>query len=433
MSALPPIEQQIQMAMRYTVHFTRDLFVPHNPLLARIVHDEQGSPPRVLFVVDRGVVDHHPRLLPAIDTYCRHTSLLQGGLPLLVPGGEAIKNDPTQIIRICEAVNAAGLCRHSYLAAIGGGAVLDAVGLAAALAHRGVRLIRVPTTVLAQCDSGVGVKNAINAFDKKNFLGSFAPPYAVLNDADFLTTLPPRDWRGGLAEAVKVALIMDADYFAFLEAHIAALVARDLGVMRQAIYRCAVLHCGHIARCGDPFELGSSRPLDFGHWAAHRLEALTCHRLRHGEAVALGIALDTTYSHLVGLLDEASWGRVIALLRQLGFALYIPELEWKLEAPDHPRSLLRGLVEFREHMGGPLAVMLLRAIGEGVEVDEIDHELVRRSVRILADLNENAAEKGSASRRVSVGHQEMRRRHCSEDLIQRIVYAGQRLLHAGRD
>ncbi len=396
MPALPPIEQQIRVTLRYTVHFTRDLFAPDNPLLARVVDGGHGSSNRLLFVVDRGVVDHHPRLLPAIETYCRRASLVQGGPPLLVPGGEAIKNVPAWTVRICEAMNAGGLCRRSYLVAVGGGAVLDAAGLAAALTHRGVRLIRVPTTVLAQCDSGVGVKNGINAFGKKNFLGSFAPPYAVLNDADFLTTLSPRDWRGGLAEAVKVALVKDADYFAFLEACAAALVARDLGTMRQVIYRCAALHCEHIARGGDPFELGSSRPLDFGHWAAHRLETLTRHRLRHGEAVVLGTALDATYSHAVRLLDEASWRRVITLLRRFGFVLYVPELERRLEAPGHPGSLLRGLGEFREHMGGPLTIMLLRAIGQGVEVHEIDHELVRRSIRILAELNASAGQGDSA-------------------------------------
>ena len=145
------------------------------------------------------------------------------GAPLLFEGGEHLKNDPLNVTIVQQAIHAAGLCRHSYVAAVGGGALIDMAGFAAATAHRGVRLIRVPTTVLAQADASIGVKNSINAFGQKNFIGAFAPPVAVLNDVDFLTTLSQRDWIGGVAEAVKVALIKDADFFAFLEKHAGSL------------------------------------------------------------------------------------------------------------------------------------------------------------------------------------------------------------------
>jgi 3-dehydroquinate synthase len=202
---------------------------------------------------------------------------------------------------------------------IGGGAVLDMVGYAAATAHRGIRLIRVPTTVLAQNDSGVGVKNGINAFGKKNFLGTFAPPYAVLNDIDFLTTLDDRDWRSGIAEAVKVALIKDANFFEFITTNAKALARRDMDSMQHLVYRCAQLHLNHIANSGDPFEKGSSRPLDFGHWAAHKLEQLTHYNLRHGEAVAIGIALDTTYSYMAGMLSRSDWQQVLETAENIRF------------------------------------------------------------------------------------------------------------------
>ena len=215
--------------------------------------------------------------------------------------------------------------------AIGGGAVLDAAGYAAATAHRGIRLIRVPTTVLAQDDSAMGVKNGINAFGKKNYLGTFAPPFAVINDVAFLQTLPDRHWRAGVSEAIKAALIKDRAFFDFLESQAAALKARDLVAMEQVIRRCAVLHLSHIASGGDPFELGSSRPLDFGHWSAHKLEQLTDHRLGHGEAVAIGIALDTTYSYLAGFLPEDDWRRIISLLPALGLSVYVPELGQNLD------------------------------------------------------------------------------------------------------
>jgi 3-dehydroquinate synthase len=270
---------------------------------------------------------------------------------------------------------------------IGGGAVLDMGGFAAATAHRGIRLIRVPTTVLAQNDSGVGVKNGINAFGAKNFVGTFAPPYAVINDREFLRTLDDRDWRSGIAEAIKVALIKDRAFFESLaiDAERLAPPTRDPDAIERLVHRCAELHLEHIATGGDPFELGSSRPLDFGHWAAHRLEHLTAYRLRHGEAVAIGIALDTTYSWLLGLLSEAEWVRIMSLFDHLGFMLFVPELEAHLDHPTHDRSLFRGLREFQEHLGGRLTIMLLRGIGRPIEVHEIDQEVYRKAIQHLRE------------------------------------------------
>ena len=299
------ITQQFQVSYRYQVHFTRDLFGEGNPLFQEAVTALGGEfPKKILVVVDRGVHRHHPRLLQNIEAYCRaHSGRLDlVGAPWLLAGGEAAKNDPLYVTILHQAINAAGLCRHSYVAAVGGGALIDLAGYAAATAHRGIRLLRVPTTVMAQLDAAVGVKNGINAFGKKNFLGAFAPPAAVLNDSRFLPTLAPRDWIGGVAEAVKVALIKDRAFFEFLEKSAPALGRRDLEVMEEVIRGGARLHLEHIAGGGDPFEGGSSRPLDFGHWSAHKLEQLSGFRLSHGEAVAVGLALDCTYSYLAGWL-----------------------------------------------------------------------------------------------------------------------------------
>src|SRR6476646_7125322 len=156
---------------------------------------------------------------------------------LIIPGGEQIKNDKRSFNRIVESVHMYGIDRHSYLTAIGGGAVLDVVGYAAAVSHRGVRHIRIPTTVLSQNDSGIGVKNGINYFCNKNFLGTFSPPVAVFNDDIFLTTLSDRDWRSVISEAIKVALINDADFFALLEEHALQLSNRDLDTMKYLIHR----------------------------------------------------------------------------------------------------------------------------------------------------------------------------------------------------
>lgn len=385
---LQPIHQSVPVIFHYDVYFTNGLFKLENSLLAQVVAaDRELGVKQVIAVVDSGLMHHHRTLLQQLTAYTEQYSniLHLVGEPIIVPGGEAAKNDPTWIEQIHQVIDSVGLCRHSYVLAIGGGAVLDMVGYAAATAHRGIRLLRVPTTVLAQNDSGVGVKNGINAFGKKNFLGTFAPPYAVLNDFDFLTTLDERDWRSGISEAIKVALIKDAGFFDFIATHTAALARRDMDSMQQLIYRCAQLHLKHIATSGDAFEMGSSRPLDFGHWAAHKLEQLTDYSLRHGEAVAIGIALDSTYSYLLGLLCELDWQQIINTLKSLGFSLYVPQLSPANPESNNSPCLFRGLTEFREHLGGELTLMLLQGIGQGIEVHEVDISLYRQAITLLAD------------------------------------------------
>jgi 3-dehydroquinate synthetase len=267
--------------------------------------------------------------------------------------------------------------------AIGGGAHLDVVGFAAATAHRGIRLVRVPTTSLAQADSAVGVKNGINAFGKKNFLGTFVPPHTVIVDSLFLSSLPARELRCGFAEAVKVALIRDARLFEWIEANADSLAQGDLSLAERLIHRSAELHFDHITAAGDPFEAGSSRPLDFGHWAAHKLESLSNYSLRHGEAVAVGIALDSIYSARCGLLDVTSVGRVLALLQRLGFSLENDLLDCK--DTEGQLRLLEGVEEFREHLGGKLSVTLLAGIGQGIQVSDMDDAEILTSIEQLRE------------------------------------------------
>jgi 3-dehydroquinate synthase len=255
------------------------------------------------------------------------------------------------------------------------------VGYVAATTHRGIRLIRVPTTVLAQNDSGVGVKNGINAFGVKNFVGTFAPPFAVLNDSDFLATLNRRDRIAGMAEAVKVALIRDASFYHWLEAHADELAQFELQAVSLLICRCAELHMRQISTGGDPFETGSARPLDYGHWAAHKLEMLSHHELRHGEAVAVGIALDARYSVAKGMLADGEDTRICRLLERLGFPLWHPALETR--AADGRPALLGGLTEFREHLGGELTITLLAGIGRGEEVHDMEEAEVLRAITWL--------------------------------------------------
>lgn len=277
--------------------------------------------------------------------------------------------------RILKAINDNRICRHSFVVAIGGGAVIDMVGYAAAIAHRGVKLIRIPTTVLSQNDSAVGVKNSFNILGKKNFLGTFAPAYAIINDNNFLTTLHQRDWISGIAEAVKVALIKDETFFEFIEENSTRLQTREMEAMEYLVYRCAEMHMEHIAQGGDPFESGSSRPLDFGHWAAHKLEYMTNYQLRHGEAVAIGMALDLVYTHFIGLINKDTLDRILNVLEQIGFDLYIPiKMDSELD------ELLNGIQEFREHLGGELTITLISEIGAKHDVHKIDISTMGKAI-----------------------------------------------------
>ncbi len=365
--------QEFSIRYDYPVYFTERVFDQDNPVFEQAMRrGEPSKRHRFVAFVDANVAACWPALGHEIAAYARaHADAMDlVGQPEAVPAGEQVKNDPSFVARLQRRLGDLAIDRHSYVVAIGGGALLDAVGYVAATTHRGVRHVRVPTTVLSQNDSGVGVKNGVNAFGKKNFLGCFAPPHAVLNDIAFLRTLHPRDRISGIAEAVKVSLIRDAAFFNWLEANADRLREGAPAALARMIRRGAELHMRQIAHGGDPFERGSGRPLDYGHWAAHKLEALTAHELRHGEAVAIGVMLDTRYSVQIGLLPEGADERVYALFKRLGFHLWHPAIESR---GDHERPLiLDGIEEFREHLGGDLTVTMLSAIGSGEDVHALD-------------------------------------------------------------
>ena len=195
-------------------------------------------------------------------------------------------------------------------------------------------------------------------------------PYAVVNDFQFLHTQPEDTRRAGLIEAVKVALVRDGEFFDWMEANVTKLHALDEAALEEAVERSALQHARHIALGGDPFELGSSRPLDYGHWAAHKLEQLTDFELGHGEAVSVGVALDTLYAAKVGILDPADAERVLQVIEKLELPIWHEALE--LRDAHGRRRVFNGLEEFREHLGGELTVLLLSEVGVGIDVHEID-------------------------------------------------------------
>ncbi len=381
------IKRTIRIDYEHRVFFTLGVFNTANPLLKDIL-TEDPRPAKALVVLDEALAMGRPDLAKEIEgcfaTFAEQVELVCP--PLIIEGGERTKNSYFHVSEIHSEVDRYHIDRHSYIMGVGGGALLDMVGLAAATAHRGVRHIRIPSTTLGQNDAGIGVKNGINAFGKKNFIGTFSPPYAVINDFQLLSSLPERDKRAGYIEAVKVALIRDGAFFESLERDAPRLAAFEPEAMQTLIRRCAELHIEHIVNSGDPFEFGSARPLDFGHWAAHKLEQLSDHNIRHGEAVAVGIALDVLYSRNIGLLDGASCERILRLIQGLGFDLFANEL-LNLDA-DHQLVVLRGLEEFREHLGGELTLTMLKAIGHPLEIHEVN---LPKMVDSIHDLRRRAA------------------------------------------
>jgi 3-dehydroquinate synthase len=363
------------VAFRHRLRFTHDVLGSDSQVLSDLLESSEGRVPKVQFWVDSHVAEANPDLKQRVHSFSRRNSerfQISGNLQI-VPGGEAIKNDVHLLEQMLKVINEANLDRRSYVVVIGGGAVLDAVGFAVAIAHRGLRLIRIPTTTLAQADSGIGVKNSVNLFHKKNWLGTFAVPWGVINDRSLLATLSDRDFRCGFSEAVKVACLKDPAFFEQIH--------RDAESIRKRGEACwttiedsARWHLRHITAGGDPFEMLEARPLDYGHWSAHKLEAMSDFDLRHGEAVAIGVAVDTVYSSLVHGLPQSDADRVLQALERLGLLFDHPALQ-RID------ELFQGLEEFRQHLGGRLTVTMLEAIGRPIDVHDIDRSRMEQAIQ----------------------------------------------------
>ncbi|MCY7297263.1 3-dehydroquinate synthase [Alteromonas sp. a30] len=367
------IQATFSLPFSYPVTFTENAFNTDNSTLITLLAqaNSQNRKAKTVIIVDKGVADANPELCENMQKYFlhHHTKAQLLHEPLVIEGGETGKHY-TNVEMLYRFLLKHQVDRHAVVIAIGGGAVLDTVGYACATFHRGVKLLRMPSTVLAQNDAGVGVKNGFNALNSKNLIGTFAPPLAVLNDFSLLENLPARDRRAGLAEAVKVAAIRSKTFFEWMEQNAEALATFEDEASHYAIAECARLHVHQITQSGDPFESGSARPLDFGHWAAHKLESLSKYHVRHGEAVAIGMALDTLYASKIGILSYQQCYRFIGLLERLGFVLWHPALELTDDA-DEP-AVFAGLEEFRQHLGGNLCITLLTQMGTGKEVGSID-------------------------------------------------------------
>lgn len=378
------ISQQITVQWDFPVVFTQGVFEPGNPVLVDTLNRlRETRRHRAMVFVDSFVAQANPQLLEQICAYfAAHPQEIElAAPPKIVTGGEAAKNDFGLVDGFMRLLLEHRLDRHAFVLIVGGGAVMDSVGLAAALVHRGLRQVRIPTTVLGQNDAGVGVKNGVNFYGGKNAIGTFAPPFAVLNDFNFLRSLPDRDWLCGVAEAFKVAIIRDRPFFEWLCAHATQFPARDPESMQFLVQRCAELHLEHIRTTGDPFEYGRARPLDFGHWSAHKVELMSGFRISHGEAVASGVLLDSIYAQMQGWVNSEELNAIAGGLQRSGFELWFEELEFRDALGQ--RVVFGGLRDFQEHLGGELCVTYPQGIGFRHEVNEIDLAKMELAVQEL--------------------------------------------------
>ena len=375
-------KQEINLTIQFPVLFRTAIFeTPVAEYWPEVIQSDK--PADAIFFIDENVSKCHPQLIEKIKRWNQEFNGLSDHSPIhLVPPGETLKNDFVATVALSEKMVKAKLCRHSYVFIIGGGAVLDAVGFAASITHRGIRQVRIPTTVLAQDDSAMGVKNGTNFNGVKNLLGTFCAPHAVICDGDFLTTLEQRDWVSGVSEAFKVAIIKDLDFFHFLSLNTAEIPKRNPSVMHEIVKRSAKIHLNHIALGGDPFETGNSRPLDFGHWSAHKLESMSLGKLRHGEAVSIGIALDLFCAKNLGLISMPEVELILTAMQAATLPIWSDLLNREVEVID-------GLREFQEHIGGELNLTMPNGLGEKIEIKELSPQTVHKALTELKLYLEN--------------------------------------------
>jgi 3-dehydroquinate synthase len=295
---------------------------------------------------------------------------LPGAVDIIVPDGEQAKGWEA-LNRIFDRLLAAHCGRDTLIVALGGGVIGDLAGFAAAVYQRGVPLVQVPTTLLAQVDSSVGGKTAINHPAGKNMIGAFHQPLAVIADVATLDTLPDRELRAGIAEVIKHGLALDSAFFEWIERNIDSLGKKNRDALVYAVRRSCELKARIVA--ADEKEAGARALLNFGHTFGHAIEAATGYGTwLHGEAVAAGMVMATELSFLMGHLKKADVERVRELLKRAGLPLAGPALA--------PERLIELMAHDKKAAGGRNRFVVLEALGRAALRSDVDAAQVRRAV-----------------------------------------------------
>jgi 3-dehydroquinate synthase len=289
----------------------------------------------------------------------------------LFDDGEPAKTMRT-VEMLCRALTRAGADRKSLLVAVGGGVVGDVAGFVAASYLRGVGLVHVPTTLVAQVDSSIGGKTGVNLPEGKNLVGAFYPPRLVAVDFDLLRTLPEREFRSGLAEVVKYGIIADAKLFGYLEKNLERVLRRDSAALAYLIPRCVQIKATVVSR--DERESGLRETLNFGHTFGHALESVTKYRrFKHGEAVAWGMMAAALLGHEIGMMAADEVSRVVALVRRMG-----PLPAWPRVTP---KKLMEAMRADKKTQAGKLRFVLSPRIGVARSVDGVPLDAVESVLR----------------------------------------------------
>lgn len=364
----------------YRVDVTDGVFSPDNPLLARYVEGR-----RVVAFVG-----------PTVDRlYGRQLRAYLGAH--LDPGHWSVHPIATgehnkslaSAEKVCATAKAAGLDRHGVMLAVGGGIVADIVGFAASMYARGIRYIKVNTTLVGQVDVGVGVKTGVNGLHTKNMFGAYHPAHASLNDPALLGTLPAREIRCGLAEIVKMAVILDGDLFRALERHPDVFLRsghRPDAELETYVVRTS-MRLMMEELCPNLREHELARLVDFGHTFSPVIETAGGHRLEHGEAVAVDMALSAHLARLLGLTDAATCERVVALLERIG----LPVFDAATCTPDQMTQALRATWQRR---GRRLHLVVPTGIGKAAFVDDLE-DIPQETLRAALDALAARAAKGA--------------------------------------
>ncbi len=360
-SMLPPIET-LTVAMgerRYAINIGSGLLQQLSPIV------EKSAGGRILVVSNTTVFPLYGKTLVAqlkahgIDT-----------LEVVLPDGEEYKDWQT-LQRIFDALVTHACDRKTTLLALGGGVVGDMVGFAASAYQRGIPFIQLPTTLLAQVDSSVGGKTAINHPLSKNMIGAFYQPKLVVIDTDTLATLPAREYQSGLAEIIKYGVALDRLFFDWLEVNMQALIQRDGDALAYAIRRSCEIKAAVVA--DDEFEtkkIGGRALLNFGHTFGHAIEtALGYGEWLHGEAVACGMAIAAEFSFALGRIDQQTMIRIIAIINQAGLPVVRPDIS--------AETMIEHMSRDKKNEAGTIRLILLEALGQS----QVDGSVSRETIQ----------------------------------------------------
>ncbi len=358
-----PITTSVHRSSTYSIHVSSDENTSLKALAEAI-----GN--RMVAVITDETVDalHAERLSQWLSG---HVSKV---LKIVLPSGESSKSLPAAC-HLLDWLAQSDMRRRDIIVAVGGGAIIDAAGWVASIYMRGISYINVPTTLLAQVDAAIGGKVAVNHDIAKNLIGSFYAPDAVVSCTDWLSTLDSRQFRSGLAEAIKMAVISSRQLLAFIEQHLESLAALDPSCLQSLVQAASAIKCTLVER--DPYEVDLRRTLNFGHTVGHAVETVTGYGpVLHGEAVAYGMTVAIRVARARGVLAPSVASRIVTILRSVGLPVALGDL------PVVPgeEDVIRALEKVRQVRDGSLRFVLPTGIGSALIVDDVGYDEIRSAL-----------------------------------------------------